>query len=80
MDKKLTKREFGTTSKHDLWNRIKELEDYVQCLTMDKQQLHDDLDESYHELNCVRSERDYYKNACDRKDKVISYLLNKVIE
>ena len=28
--KKLTKNEFGLSSKHDLWNRIKELEDLLR--------------------------------------------------
>ncbi len=77
---KLTKREFGTTSKHELWNRIKELEDYVQCLTMDKQYILDDLTEVSFELNCVKSELEHYKSACHQKDKAIKYLLKQLAD
>lgn len=72
---KLTQREFGTTSKHDLWNRIKELEDYVQCLTMDKQYILDDLTEVSFKLTCVSTELQSYKEKCAQKDKQIQYLL-----
>lgn len=61
--KKLSKNEFGVTSKHDLWNRIKELEDQLRskdlsliCVSGDFDDLNQELTDAKKLCECLKQE------------------------
>lgn len=69
---KLTKNEFGLSSKHELWNRIKELENLLDstnltfiCNQRDIDALNQDIHDLLQELSLVKLENEKLRSHND---------------
>lgn len=86
--KKLTKNEFGLSSKHELWNRIKELEDKLQsheltylCVSRDYDLLKQELTDANATIDCFMQEIEKLKRHNDYLLTLLSsnFKINKKI-